>query len=285
MWDYQGMMWLATGVVAATIIYSLLKERANLVTALLVTAFSVLSGYFGARLLYLLLYPPETGLFFSQLLTFKAKNFTLYGGVVASALSFWILLKTVKLPVLKIADRAFLGCAVGLLISRFGCVLNGCCYGKITTVPWSISMKKGSLAYASYIQTHPVGFFTPLPNIHFTQGYELLVIVIASVVGIVVFREKKRPQYRDGLAVISFALTMTVGRFIVFCFRDFPFESAQSLLMRGPVVYTLTITVLLILSVYILHFFEKDTISIEGDLENDYPQQISHKGRIDEKKT
>ncbi len=138
------------------------------------------------------------------------------------------------------------GTGVGLVVSRLGCWFNGCCYGKVTTMPWGMKMIKGSYAYKAYITENPLNLLSKLPSIHPTQLYEIAVILTALLVGILVLYINKNGRYRDGTASIWFGLVLTVGRFIVFMVRSFPYATMTSNIIRGPVTYGVTLILLLL---------------------------------------
>jgi len=58
----------------------------------------------------------------------------LLGGVLAVAFYAW----RARLSFWRLADMLAPGLALGYGIARFGCLLNGCCYGRPTSLPWGI---------------------------------------------------------------------------------------------------------------------------------------------------
>jgi phosphatidylglycerol:prolipoprotein diacylglycerol transferase len=82
----------------------------------------------------------------------------LLGGVVAAAifarrrgLSFWAL-----------ADMAAPGLALGYGIARFGCLLNGCCYGAPTALPWGIEFPIWPDSQVTTDPSHPTQIYSAL---------------------------------------------------------------------------------------------------------------------------
>lgn len=211
------------------------KVDLNLGSSILSMILIMASALFFARLLYFLLYPQQLT-YFMQIFEFKTKNFTLYGGILGALLGAFITSKWWHFSLLRWMDYTIPIISVSLLLSRLGCLLNGCCFGKITKMPWGISMKKDSLAYYAYIQEHPLSLFSRLPKIHFTQLYEIIVVLISLSVGLILLKKEKYHGI-DGYAAIAFGITLTIGRFIVFFFRSFPYASSMSNYMRGPLTY------------------------------------------------
>lgn len=62
-----------------------------------------------------------------------------YGGLILGILfSIWYLPK-VRLPFWKVADIVGAGTALGYSLSRIGCFMAGCCYGRPSSLPWAVS--------------------------------------------------------------------------------------------------------------------------------------------------
>ncbi|HTU94158.1 MAG TPA: prolipoprotein diacylglyceryl transferase family protein [Gemmataceae bacterium] len=53
------------------------------------------------------------------------------GGLIAYVFAYWIVFRKYRLSTLKLADILAPSIAVGLCLGRFGCFLNGCCYGQV----------------------------------------------------------------------------------------------------------------------------------------------------------
>jgi phosphatidylglycerol---prolipoprotein diacylglyceryl transferase len=61
-----------------------------------------------------------------------------HGGLIGGFLAgFWFLRRKRIYP-WKLADQAAPFVALGYAVTRVGCLLNGCCYGKPTTLPWAM---------------------------------------------------------------------------------------------------------------------------------------------------
>jgi phosphatidylglycerol:prolipoprotein diacylglycerol transferase len=87
-----------------------------------------------------------------------------YGGLLgALAVSAWYLRKT-KLPALVVADVFAPGIALGHAIGRLGCFSAGCCWGRPTHLPWTVTFTNPA---ANQLVGVPLGI--PL---HPTQLYE-----------------------------------------------------------------------------------------------------------------
>ena len=60
---------------------------------------------------------------------------TLYGGILP--VGIWYC-RRAGLPVWRVADALAAPVALGMALGRVGCFLNGCCFGKPTSLPWGV---------------------------------------------------------------------------------------------------------------------------------------------------
>jgi phosphatidylglycerol:prolipoprotein diacylglycerol transferase len=60
------------------------------------------------------------------------------GGVICATLVMVIYSRRMKLPVLKYLDILAPAVMLGLAFGRIGCLLNGCCFGQPSNLPWAI---------------------------------------------------------------------------------------------------------------------------------------------------
>ena len=89
---------------------------------------------------------------------------TFYGGLIAAVLFAIPYARRYKIPFLPLVDTYSPGLALGHAIGRLGCFAAGCCWGKPTWLPWSVTFT--STTAAELVGT-PLG--VPL---HPTQLYE-----------------------------------------------------------------------------------------------------------------
>lgn len=232
----------ATILLPSTLIKTGIGIKKSLISVIIIIAFAII----GARLFFYILYPHTFSGSFFDAFNLEFKNFTLYGGIFGAFVGVLLLSRKFGFSLLKFMDNSIWIISISLFISRLGCLFNGCCYGKTTEMPWGIVMQKDSLAYRAYIKTHPFYFISEVPKIHYTQLYELIVIFLAFVIGLIILSKKKYHK-KDGIAALYFGITLTIGRFIVYFFREFPYATDISNFIRGPVVYTVTLIILIFL--------------------------------------
>jgi phosphatidylglycerol:prolipoprotein diacylglycerol transferase len=96
-----------------------------------------IGGLLGARITFLIserpdLAPKEK---LEQIYKIWDGGIVLYGSVIGALISYFaaylLMFRRYKLSTLKLADILAPSIAVGLSLGRFGCFLNGCCYGQV----------------------------------------------------------------------------------------------------------------------------------------------------------
>lgn len=122
---------------------------------------------------------------------------SLFGAVAAVAI--YIVIK--RLPLWRCGDGIAPGAMLGMAVYRIGCVINGCCYGLPTDLPWAV------------VYTHPDSHAPFGKLVHPTQIYHLALSLMAFAV-LWLLRRRLKP---DGslylLLLILFAITDLPVRF------------------------------------------------------------------------
>jgi len=112
-----------------------------------------LCGIVGARLFYVIEYWesrfqfndwPSTLL---AILKFTEGGLVIYGALIGATVAFVGYVIRHRLPAFAMADLIAPSLMAGLALGRIGCLLNGCCYGGESTLPWALSFPRESLPY------------------------------------------------------------------------------------------------------------------------------------------
>jgi phosphatidylglycerol:prolipoprotein diacylglycerol transferase len=200
-----------------------------------VTALAALAG---SRILYAITNPDE---FKSVWDLFALRNGGLvaYGGFLGGLLGSWAYLAPKKIRLLAWADDAVPSLAAGLMITRVGCYLFGCDFGKrlpdgaphwlktLGTFPhWpagTLASGEGSPAYVRHLDMYrgtPLGAEVVRMNtsfpVHPTQLYESLVGLLLLVL---LLWQRKHTRFR-GQVFFLFAFAYGVLRFLLEIWRD-----------------------------------------------------------------
>jgi phosphatidylglycerol:prolipoprotein diacylglycerol transferase len=108
----------------------------------------VVCGVIGARLFHVVEYwdtkfagrpPVETLL---EILNVPEGGLVIYGALFGGAVGLVAFTRKHRLPLLSMADLVAPSLLVGLAFGRIGCLLNGCCYGGQTDLPWAVTFPK-----------------------------------------------------------------------------------------------------------------------------------------------
>lgn len=129
-------------------------DEDKLVNVILIT---LVASILGARLLYVLEHLQEFRREWGTVFALWQGGLTLYGGMAAGAFAGLLSAKRFGLPMWVVADALTPSLALGTMFGRVGCFLNGCCYGKPTTLPWGVHFPHDSFAYLEFGDTpvHP----------------------------------------------------------------------------------------------------------------------------------
>ncbi len=194
--------------------------------------FTAVMAIVGSRVLYVLTNPDD---FTSAAdwFAFRKGGLVAYGGFLGGFLGSYLYLKRKRLPLLPWGDVAVPSLATGLMITRIGCYLFGCDFGrtlsdsapgflkKLGTFPhWqdgTLDAGSGSPAWVQHTQAHLIPPDAPhsLP-VHPTQLYESLVGL--ALFGLVMF-QRKHQRFR-GQVFLVFTFAYGVLRYALEIIRD-----------------------------------------------------------------
>lgn len=118
-------------------------DEDRLITVILVV---LVGSVVGARALYVLEHVQEFRREWGSVLAVWQGGLTLYGGVVAGTVAGLIAARQLGMPMWTVADALTPAVALGTVIGRIGCFLNGCCYGVPTGQPWGVVFPSDSFA-------------------------------------------------------------------------------------------------------------------------------------------
>ncbi len=148
-------------------------------------------------------------------------GFSLYGGIIFAIIAGLLIARMQKISTWKFADTVTPFIGIGITLMRIGCFLNGCCFGKVTSLPWGVKFPPYSPPHLYQISQNPFSAFTVLP-IHPTQIYELIAAVLGTLLALAILKKKKP----DGTAFLVFAIFFTAFRWLNMQFRVLPYSEA-----------------------------------------------------------
>jgi len=172
----------------------------------------VFGGIAGGRILYVISYWKEYFADYpiTEIFMIQKGGLVFYGGLIGAIFVGIAYLRFKKLPVWKFADILAPGVAIGYFFGRFGCLMNGCCFGRECHLPWAIRYPIGH-------ETHTFG--SPALPVHPTQVYDsLLNLAFYFALNHLFYRRKF-----DGQVFAIYLMGYAVLRAFVEYFRgDYP---------------------------------------------------------------
>jgi phosphatidylglycerol:prolipoprotein diacylglycerol transferase len=173
LWSFGAMMVL--GFLAGLFVMKRLCRRAGLSYDILsnATLYALLVGIVGARIFFVIHHRSELDGLLSMFAIWRG-GLELLGGAIPAVLFILWYLHRHKLPVRRCLDILAIALMIGLAFGRIGCFLNGCCFGKLTDLPWGLHFPYDSYVYHNQIYANPerdrTDPYLPLPESFF--GYE-----------------------------------------------------------------------------------------------------------------
>jgi len=193
---------------------------------------TALCALVGARILYLVT-DPTGAASWTDWFALRQGGLVAYGGFIGGFLGSWLYLRRKSLSLLPWADVAVPSLATGLFLTRIGCYLFGCDYGKrlalsaplflkrLGTFPrWpegSLAAGAGSPAWLDHVQRALVApdALASLP-VHPTQLYESLLGL--ALLGLVWWQRRQRVFV--GQVFLLFTFTYGFARYLLEMLRD-----------------------------------------------------------------
>ena len=172
---------------------------------------ATLAGFAGARLfdaaMNLSWYAADP----ARLVSTDLHGFALYGGLAAAMAVSVAWSRHAGIPVRRLADATIPAVAVGIVLLRIGCFLNGCCAGVATDLPWGVVFPSQAVGLERDLFKGQIPLFgvvaTPTA-VHPTQLYELAAVVLLALTARRVARRGAAP----GLPALVFAAGFLVFR-------------------------------------------------------------------------
>lgn len=159
-----------------------------------------ISGLLGSRLLFVMNNYSQFESDLTKIFSPSLGGFAFTGGLISSLLTAIIYLKLAKLPFWKISDCAVYPIAVGICLTKIGCFLGGCCYGKETTSVLGVQFPADSLAAQKFGIPH---------SIHPTQLYEGFSSLI--ILTVIISFARKHHKF-EGQLFLSYMILFLTAR-------------------------------------------------------------------------
>jgi len=176
----------------------------------------------GARLLYVISYwddllrkPLFPSAPWTEIFMVQRGGLVFYGGLIGASLACILYVRLKKLPLWKVADILAPSIALGYVFGRFGCFLNGCCFGRPCNLPWAVTYPRSSDIWKSQVAEKWITENDSAIPLHPSQIYDSLLNVGLYLALAWLFRRKKF----DGQVFAAYLMGYAVTRSIVETFR------------------------------------------------------------------
>jgi len=159
---------------------------------------------------------PET---IVSLFNFPEGGLVLYGGVISAGIFYFIYCSRKKISALYLADMIIPCIFVGEMFGRIGCLLNGCCFGDATALPWGVCFPRESFPYNTQVMNGELLAQAPysLP-LHPTQIYSSLNALVLALLTWNYFPFRRK----DGEVLLVGWTLYPITRFCLEILRDEP---------------------------------------------------------------
>jgi len=187
-YGYGTMLFLGFIASASLAAWRLRREGADGEIAWDAAMWIFVSGIIGARTFYVVQYHQK--FFGPDALTGKARTMAqvfwalinlpdgglvLYGGLIFAPVAYYLFCRIRGIRPLALADIAITSVFVGIMFGRLGCLLHGCCYGDVCTLPWSMTFPAKSVPFESLVARGLLSESAPHSlALHPTQLYDSL---------------------------------------------------------------------------------------------------------------
>lgn len=198
-------------------------------------AVTLIAGFIGARLYYVILSEPQTYLQNPwEIVAVWHGGLAVQGALLAGLVAGLWYVRRHGLSFWRFSDAVIPGLILGQTVGQVACLLNGDTYGKPTTLPWAIVFTNPEAMAPLGIPLHPI------------QVYELLAYLMVFLVVHRVARRTNRP----GAVTVTYAVLYGVARFAMEFFRAEPPTIAGIVV---PQVVSVVLVVAGVISVLVLH--------------------------------
>lgn len=212
-------------------LYKNLHKYITPIWAMAISMGMVVVALVGARILHILtnisIYQKSPAL----MMVLDAQGFSLFGAVILVSVFGLIVARMFRFSVWKLGDDMMPVAGVSIALARIGCFLNGCCFGKITDLPWAVRFPFLSDAHLYQISHGQTNLMTSLP-VHPIQLYEAFGALLSVLLAFQIQKSQRKP----GVAIAVFLAMFSVVRFIIHFFRAFP-GSGNGVWVVYPAIY------------------------------------------------
>jgi phosphatidylglycerol:prolipoprotein diacylglycerol transferase len=139
----------------------------------------------------------------------------LYGGLIFAPLAYYLFCRLRGVRPLAFADIAITSVFVGIMFGRLGCLLHGCCYGDVCTLPWAMTFPAGSVPFDSLVSRGLLSeHATCSLALHPTQLYDSISGLLLALVTWAYYPYRRRTSEVLALGWIAYPINRFMIEFL-----------------------------------------------------------------------
>jgi phosphatidylglycerol---prolipoprotein diacylglyceryl transferase len=251
-----GLMLTLSFLLGLFYVYKMSRKRKIDFEPLLTIAYiMIFGGVIGARLFYVLFHLDEfKNDWLASINPFHSGQFgiaglNLYGGILTAVVITLFYIHRKKLPLLSTLDLFAPTVGLGLIFTRIGCFLNGCCFGTPTDLPWGVVFPPDSIPYYIFGAEH----------LHPAQLY-------SSLYGLLLFlllHWRLKHKLFEGQVVSLLFMVEAIFRYLIEYVRYYETEMTFSFMGMRP-TYNQVISIILFiagLTIYITQYLRNRSVT------------------------
>jgi len=198
--SYWAFMILGVILGGVVICWQAKKQNLNFHRAIHLIIITIISGFIGSRLGHVFLNFNFYQKDLVKILQFWKGGLSWQGAFIFGFLAILWFLRNDKKNLGKWLDVIILGMLLGHSIGRIGCFLHGCCYGRVSNVPWAIKFP----ILGDNLLRHPTQLYESF-------GYLLIFLLL--------YFYSQRIRLKNGSLFFIGAIFHSLARFIIEYFR------------------------------------------------------------------
>jgi len=142
------------------------------------SVYLIVAGVVGSRLLYVVYHLGAYNNFVDFFALWQG-GATLYGGLILATVVAYFFCRRKNVDWLLMGDIFAPALALGFMVTRVGCYLSGCCYGKPTTLSWGVVFPPESAAgsFANSFAEHAGEIIRLHPSQLYASFYGLVIFM------------------------------------------------------------------------------------------------------------
>lgn len=213
----------------------------------------LVGGLIGAKTYFVIQYEEPSQWY--NALFFWTGGYVFFGGLIGGIIGVWLYLRRHGVPFLPAGDIGVPFLCLGHAIGRFGCFLNGCCYGGLCGMPWGVIYPKESSVFGNQVYHRIINYNMdyPLP-IHPTPIYEIIGLIMIYFLLRMIYVNKRY----NGQVILWYVCLYGAWRFFDENFRGDSSHAIYGMTASQLIALCVCLlTVLLIFTLYVIGYRTK----------------------------